>query len=219
MMSVNPFTELSDTVPLAAVPIRSDNLAAVANEYTIDAKVLAETLEEIQEHLSEYAVDIHERYTSEWGDNAIILDAVIWEAVYVYQDEWNELRDRLDIDGDLYVPAREYHLRETSRLIDEVEEAESVDYLRTNDYLIMPTPLVARLMDAGLSRQQALVQALRMAGNSQEDIGNHLGNATGTVKSHCDRIDQKIERARKLLALVGKRDNSPLNNHEEHRGS
>lgn len=42
-----------------------------------------------------------------------------------------------------------------------------------------------------------------MTGHSHERIAEKLVIAPGTVKSHCDRIDRNIERAEKLLGLVG----------------
>lgn len=195
--------DLPDDMPLPKVPIRTKLIRDIADEHGVERATLVETLEKIHnDDLIEHGAEVHERYTDEWGDNAVILNTGIWEVLYVYPSEWEELRDRLALDDDVYRAVKACHQREAGRLIDDVGSAEATDYLQTNDKLITRTPLVSKLVEAGLSPQQASVQALRMAGITQERIAERLGNATGTIKSHCDRIDRKIEQARKLVDLV-----------------
>lgn len=209
-MSAATTDTLPTDVPLRQVPTEGEQISEIANEYGIEESVLVNALNAIQADLGDYAPDIHRRYTAEWGDNAIIVDAVIWEVIYVYRSEWEEIRERLELAEDVYKAANAAHQRVVEWLIAAVDEASEADYLQTNAVLIMPTPLVGNLLSAGLSRRQAQVEALRMAGNSHKQIGEKLGNATGTVKSHCDRIDRKLEQARHLIELVDDRDN-PVN--------
>lgn len=207
-MSTTSPDALFDDVPLSRIPVETKICGAIAEEYGLERSRLVGTLEAIQEDLSDRAVDIHGRYTAEWGDNAIIMDTVIWEAIYVYSDEWDELRERLDLEEELFEAAMAYHGHLVDRLIQTVEAAEAAAYLQTNAVLVMPTPMVGNLLRAGLSRRQAMVQALRLEGDSQSRIAAKLDNATGTIKSHCDRIDRKIEEARHLVDLVDSHDST-----------
>ncbi|MFB9804571.1 sigma factor-like helix-turn-helix DNA-binding protein [Haladaptatus pallidirubidus] len=68
----------------------------------------------------------------------------------------------------------------------------------------MPSHVLSGLIRSGLSRRQAETQVLRMEGKTQAEIGEELGLGTGTVKSHCHRIDAKVREATKLLELVEK---------------
>lgn len=99
--------------------------------------------------------------------------------MYVYSDEWAEIRDRLGLTEDEFLAANACHQREADRLIADVDAAEAAEYLQTMDKLVMSTPLVCEFCDAGLSHQQSLIQTFRMAGITQERIAQRLGNATG----------------------------------------
>ena len=61
---------------------------------------------------------------------------------------------------------------------------------------------VAALDDAGLSPQQARVQVLIEQGLTHREIADRLSLKRGTVNSHVDRIRQKADRSRTLLALL-----------------
>lgn len=57
---------------------------------------------------------------------------------------------------------------------------------------------------AGLSEQQARVQAIRLQGLTHEEIAEALDMELGTVKSHVARIDEKLENGLQLLPGVSK---------------
>lgn len=63
---------------------------------------------------------------------------------------------------------------------------------------------VKELLDAGLSRNQALVRLWKEKGYTHSEIAEIDGMfAKGTVDSHSSRISQKIEQAEQLLRTLG----------------
>jgi len=193
---------LPEGMPVPKVPIDVQVVADAADEYGVSRADLVATLEDIDAYLVDNARDVHARTTGELGKEALVFEGVHFAVLYVDPDEWIELRVELDLGEDVWWAAKTSHAGETERIVGAIDRLEFVDELATNDLLVTPTPIVGDLVDAGLSHRQAAIQALRMEGDSQERIGEKMGIATGTVKSHCDRIDRKIERARRLLELV-----------------
>lgn len=197
---------IPEDVPIPKVPIEVTIVADAADEYDVDARRLVERLEDIHAHVAERARELTEQYTREFGSDAVLVRAGVQQHLYVDPDEWPELRSRLDLDGDVASAARAAHDRQCSRYVETLDGVERVPSLETNDVLVVAPPIVQDLLEAGLSLRQANVQALRMRGDSQARIAEKLGIAEGTVKSHCDRVDRKIERAERLLELVERPD-------------
>lgn len=194
--------DLPDDMPVPKVPIDVQIVAETADEFGVDRADLVELLEDIYEYLGDNAQEIHTRAITELGEAALLFEGVHFEALYVDPDEWTEIREQLTLPERRWKAAKTSHNKEGERIIDSLDRPEAVDELATNDVLIMPTPIVAALKEAGLSQRQAAIQAMRMAGDSQKRISQKMGIATGTVKSHCDRIDRKIEQAERLLEVI-----------------
>lgn len=193
---------LPEDMPVPKVPIDVRIVADAADTYGVARADLVATLEDIDAYLANNADDIHTRAITELGEEALIFEDGHFEVLYVDPDEWAEIRNQLDLPEDRWQAAKTTHVNEAEKIIHGIDRLEAVAELATNEKLVMPTPMVGALMEAGLSHRQASIQALRMEGDTQERIGEKEGIATGTVKSHCDRIDRKIERAERLLELV-----------------
>jgi DNA-binding CsgD family transcriptional regulator len=202
--------DVPEDMPIPKVPIDVTTIAEVAEEYDIDAARLVETLEEVYRHVGERARDFTEESTSRFGEEAVLLEMEQepYQHLYVVPDEWIEIGDELDLDESIRDAARAAHNRESERIAEEVDWYEPVSHLETNDVLLMPAPIIQDLTEGGLSHRQAFAQALRMRGDTHGEMSTKMSVTKGAVKSHCDRIDRKIERARRLLALVEVRDNS-----------
>ena len=201
-MAENRPDGVPDDMPIPNVPIHWQIIADVAEEHDINVTWLAESLEEIHDHVAERARDLTERYTEELGDEALVFQADIQQFLYVDADEWAEIGDQLALDEAVISAAKAVHDDQCSRIVESVDEAEWVPRLETNDMLVMATPPIQDWREAGLSLRQALVQTLRTKGDTQERIGQKMGIATGTVKSYCSRIDRKIAQARQLVTLA-----------------
>jgi len=197
--------DVPEGMPVPKVPIDVTVIAEVAAEYDVDTTRLVETLEEVYRHVGERTRDLTEESTSRFGDEALLLEMEQepYQHLYVHPDEWTEIGDELDLDESVVDAARAAHNRESERIADEVGWYEPVPHLETNDLLVMPAPIIQDLTGAGLSHRQAFVQTLRMRGDTHEKISTKMNVTKGAIKSHCDRIDRKVERAERLLALVG----------------
>jgi len=194
---------IPDDMPIPKVPVDMQLIADVADQQGIDVTRLVEALEAIHDHVAQRARDLTERYTEEFGDDALIFQADLQQNLYVDPDEWDELRAELQLESSVFRAAKITHDRQPNRYADRLDRpVERVPELETNDVLVMVTPPIQDWVEAGLSLRQAYVQTLRTKGDTQERIGQKIGIATGTVKSHCDRIDRKIDQARQLVTLA-----------------
>lgn len=198
--------DLPDNVPLVNVPIGLTIIREVADEYGVDVVELSKTLETIHEDVTERARDLTEQYTREFGDEALIMQADLQQLLYVVPDEWDELEDRLELDAEVVEAAKVVHDRQADRYDENLDRAERAPELEVNEVLVMGTPILQDLLDAGLTHDQALVQALRMNGDSLERIQEKIGISIDHIESHVERIDRKIDQAENLLTLV---DESP----------
>ncbi len=170
-----------------------------ADKFEIPGQELLDALEEIDEYVKSDAEFIKTRSVTKVSggeDDAVIADAGHFMVLYVPPHQWDEIQVETDLSGDYLKAAKEIHT-EFARRVGADEEM-----LATHDALLLPTPKIHQLTRAGLSRKQAEVQALRMKGATHETIGDELGIAVGTVKSHCRRIDEKIRQAKKLVQLT-----------------
>ena len=201
--------DVPEKMPIPKVPIDVTTIAEVAEEYNVDATSLVETLEEVYRHVGERARDLTEESTSRFGDEAVLLEMEQepYQHLYVVPDEWIEIEDELNLDESIRDAARAAHNRESERITEDIDWYEPVPHLETNDVLLMPAPIIQDLTEAGLSHRQAFAQTLRMRGDTHEEMSTKMNVTKGAVKSHCDRIDRKIEQARHLLDLVEDRDN------------
>jgi transposase-like protein len=68
--------------------------------------------------------------------------------------------------------------------------------------IVTRSPDLSECLDAGLSETQARVFQLMEAGFSIKETATMLDISTGTVKSHRNRVRQKVSRARRLIKLV-----------------
>lgn len=193
-------------IPTPRVPIDVGIVEEVAGEYGVGQTDLVEALETVDAHVAERARDLTERSVRELGEDAVVFRADVQQHLHVEPDEYEEIRAQLDLEGDVTKAVRAAHDRQCDRYAERIDGVERPSTLANYDVLVMATPVVQELLEAGLSHRQANVQALRMTGDSHRRIGEKLGVAPGTVKSHCDRIDRKIERAETLLELVGRTD-------------
>lgn len=193
---------LPEDMPVPKVPIDAQIIADAADSVGVERSRLVETLEDIHAYLATHAEEIHTRTLTEFGEKALVFEGGHFEVLYADPDEWIELRQRLELSEDLWQAAKMSHSGEAERIIEAIDRLESPKEVATNEAFVMPTPLVGQLITAGLSQRQATIQTLRMRGDSHDRIGQKLGIATGTVKSHCDRIDTKIKQAKQLLELV-----------------
>lgn len=195
-----------EDMPIPKVPIEMEIIADIADQRGIDVVRLVEALEEIHDHVTERARDLTERYTEEFGYEALVFQADIQQHLYVDPNEWDELGEELGLDPEVIRAAKVIHDHQSDLYEDRLDRCERVPALETNDVLVMATPPVQDWLDAGLSRRQAFVQTLRVKGDTQERIGQKIGISIGTVKSHCDRIDRKIDQARQLVRLAEEHD-------------
>ena len=136
----------------------------------------------------------------------MIFQVDIQQHLYVDPGEWDELGEELGLDPVIVSAAKDIHKRQSDLYADRLDDYERDPALETNDVLVMATPAVQDWIDAGLSRRQAFVQTLRAEGDTQERIAQKIGIAIGTVKSHCDRVDRKIDQARQLVSLAEEHD-------------
>lgn len=182
------------------LPLFTDEIENAADAYDMDVGELAEVLKDLDEYLAQGARAYLEAYESLQEDTydwpLVIVDAGHFMALYIHPEDWDTFQSDLGLSDQEREAAREVHI-ETARRMGAEE-----DVLADDDALVMPHPNVDRLMSAGLSRRQAEVQALRMDGATHETISDELGMALGTVKSHCQRIDEKAEKAQKLSNLL-----------------
>lgn len=202
--------DFPEDMPVPNVPIDARIIADVADEHGLDRAEFADALETIHAELAERAADLTAESVREFGDEAVVFRADLQQLLAVEPDVWTELGDPLDLPAEVLHAAGAVHEAQARQYEERLDGVERSDRVATADVLVMPTPIVQELIDAGLSYRQALVQALRMAGDTQERIAEKIGIATGTVKSHCDRIDRKIERAEKLLELVHGEESRPV---------
>lgn len=205
-MPTTPDDDVPDDVPVPKVPIDVQVVADAADEHGVDSTTLVETLEAVDAHLAERARDLTEQSVRELGDDAIIIQVDIQQHLYVDPNEWDEIRDHLDLAEDVASAVKTAHDGQFNLYVEQVDRVEPVPALANTDVLVMPPPIVQDLVEAGLSRRQASVQSLRMQGATHDRMAEKIGLAPGTIKSHCDRIDRKIDQAEKLLDLVEEHD-------------
>lgn len=190
-------TQTNAAVNLA---LSTNEIKNTADAYDMDVGELSEALKDLDEYLAQGARAYYEAYedlreeTYDWP--LVIVDAGHFMALYIHPEDWDTFQSDLGLSDQEREAAREVHT-ETARRMGAEEGV-----LADDDALIMAHPNVDRLMSAGLSRRQAEVQALRMDGATHETIADELGMALGTVKSHCQRIDDKSEKAEKLSTLL-----------------
>jgi hypothetical protein len=80
----------------------------------------------------------------------------------------------------------------------------------TEHCIVTKSPIPEEYVQAGLSEQQARVQQFVDAGYSDRDIAEWLGLSDGTVKSHRNRIRNKVKQANKLINLVGRKEGNAI---------
>ncbi len=188
-------------------PIPAKIVVEVADRHGVDEDELMAVVTAVHDDLVDGADAIHAHYVAENGENdetpensdgspQVVADGLA-EVIFVRSARWNQMTERLDVADALQKPAKEVHA-DYARTLGTDERV-----LSERDALVMPSHVLSGLIRAGLSRRQAEVQVLRMAGRTQAEIGERLGLGTGTVKSHCHRIDTKIREATQLLELAG----------------
>ena len=177
-------------------PLPKDTMREVAERLDIDFYDFAKAAAEIHQSLYEDADDVAGYYQREFTNDPIIEDGGYYLVLFVNQEEWDVIKDESDLP-EYTVDGVQMAHNQTAKEMDA-----PVNTLRAHEAMLIPHPTVSKLMRAGLSQKQAEVQALRMNGATQEDIGDELSMATGTVKSHCKRIDEKIRKAERLMELV-----------------
>ncbi|WP_227355325.1 sigma factor-like helix-turn-helix DNA-binding protein [Haladaptatus salinisoli] len=180
-------------------PISTDIVGEAADSHAVSATELSEALATIHDDLVDGADAIHEHYVGGNGERSapLVANGGLVEVIDVDSGTWTRMAERLGLSDAVGAAARSAHADYARRLgADERALAE-------RDALVMPAHVLSGLTRAGLSPRQSEVQVLRMRGETQEEIGDRLGMEVGTVKSHCHRIDRKIDEARRLLGLVG----------------
>lgn len=189
-----------DTQRKADLELFDSEIEAAAERYDIPESQLLDTLEQVDEMLAQDSMALHDFYVEEHGDEysepEIIVDGGHFEVLYIYPEDWNDFQSDLGLSDDEKMAASKAHNDTAQRM------GADENVLGTMGALVMPHPIVSRLLSAGLSRRQAEVQALRMDGATQERISDELGMALGTVKSHCRRVDEKIEQAEDLMEIL-----------------
>lgn len=201
-----PDREMPDDMPIVRAPIDTNISLDVVAEEGLDLHGFVDSLNEIASYVAEHARDITVRNTPTYVDDPVIMRKTIQQHLYVAPDEWEEIGTELDLSVDHRRAAKEAHDRESRRLEAETDWYDRSPELETHDVLAMSPPVVQDLIEGGLSPRQAHVQVARMAGKSHEHIGQMMGMAPGTVKSHCHRIDRKIDRAERLLDAIERLD-------------
>ncbi|WP_158056189.1 LuxR C-terminal-related transcriptional regulator [Halorussus halophilus] len=184
-------------------PVPTHVVAESSDQHDIDQSELADALATIYEDLLDGGDAILQHYAAENPDRPpVVTEQGLTEVIYVDSAQWDQMAKRLEFSEELREAAMTAHAeyaREVDENGDSERESDESDSLHA---LVMPSRTVAELVRAGLSDRQATVQTLRMAGHTQEQIGDELGMQVGTVKSHCGRIDQKVRNAERLLELV-----------------
>lgn len=69
---------------------------------------------------------------------------------------------------------------------------------------ILENPGIEAMVSNGLSQRQAEVQALRLQEIPQKQIADILDMELGTVKSHCHRVDGKLDEGVRILPEISK---------------
>ncbi|WP_247004360.1 helix-turn-helix transcriptional regulator [Halosolutus gelatinilyticus] len=180
----------------ASSTIPDDLTEQAADDHDIDGYMLATELITIDDDLVENADAIDGDYESELEIDPIIAAVGHFTAIYVFPEQWDTIQDRHDLADSVKHAAMQAH-KEYARRMGANEQ-----YLKRYEALVLPSPVVTEFVDAGLSRRQAEVQALRIHGSTHETISDELRMSVGTVKSHCHRIDEKIRQAEKLVRLT-----------------
>lgn len=191
----------TNSVASMNIPLLRDIVEDTADNHRVSEADLSEAVASIYDDLIDGGNAIHKHYTDKI-DNEILSpitteqDRV--EVIFINPDMWNQMASRFDFPTDIEAATKAVHERYALAVgADENAVAE-------HNALVMPSDLMAGFAHAGLSRRQAEVQILRMNEQTHEEISDTLGIETGTVKIHCHRIDQKINAAEDLLALVDK---------------
>lgn len=175
-------------------PFSSSLVADVARERGVDPDHLAETLATIHADLVDGGDAIQRHYDDEYDQPWHTTEDGLTTVLFVGSDVWTHLADRHDLPAEDRDAAMAVHAAFAADVMDEEVDGTTP--------LVMPSPTVETLVHAGLSPRQAQVQVLRDGGRSQQAIADELGLDLGTVKSHCYRIDRKVDEARALLDAV-----------------
>lgn len=194
--------EIPDDMPIVRAPIHTGIILNLVDEYNLDLQEFVDALNDIGSYVAKHARDITERNTAKYANDPVIMQKTIQQHLYVDPDEWVEIGEELDLTQEHLRAAKEAHDRESRRLEAETEWYERSPELESQAVLAKSPPVVQDLIEGGLSKRQAHVHVARMQGKTHEDMGQMMGMAPGTVKSHCNRIDRKIERAEKLLETL-----------------
>jgi hypothetical protein len=117
----------------------------------------------------------------------------------------NELWEEIVADTAQRYPVTEFVADTTQYVYQEYATEElGIDegMLSTEHCVVTESPTSEEYVQAGLSEQQARVQQFVDAGYSERDIAEWLGLSAGTIKSHRNRIRNKIKQANKLIELI-----------------
>jgi DNA-binding CsgD family transcriptional regulator len=182
-------------------PLLNDVVEDTADTHTVSKADISEAVAAVYDDLVDGANAIHKHYVDETDDESlspIITEQGRVEVIFIEPEMWDQMAVRFDFPSDVEGATKAAH--ETYALAVGADENAVVERAA----LVMPSYLLAGLTHAGLSRRQAEVQILRMNDHTHEAISDTLDMEIGTVKSHCHRIDQKINAAESLLDLIGK---------------
>lgn len=128
------------------------------------------------------------------------------DGVFVFGISYaNELWEEIVTDVAQRYPVTEFVANTTSYLYQEYATEElGIDQgmFSTEHCVVTESPTPEEYVQAGLSEQQARVQQFVDAGYAERDIAEWLELSEGTIKSHRNRVRNKIKQANKLIELV-----------------
>ncbi|MFD1644403.1 helix-turn-helix transcriptional regulator [Haloarchaeobius litoreus] len=178
----------------STTPFSSSLVSDTARDHGVDPGHLADVLATIHDDLADSGDAIQKHYDDEYDQPWHTTDDGLATVLFVGTGVWSQLTDRLDLPARDRDAAMAVHAAFAQAVMDESVPG--------SDAVVVPSPTVATLVNAGLSPRQAQVQALRDGGNTQQAIATELGLDLGTVKTHCYRIDRKVREAEALLDAV-----------------